>query len=92
MPTSYGHPHLPVPYIFWNLLLPGKPIYQVTMDLWFQTYGEKSEDVGDMEIPIAMLGGASGCHREQSRIEYRPTTLAGNFVGKLDPGLPPPLK
>ena len=39
-------PHLPVPYIyFFYLWLPGKPIYQVMIDPWFQIY-KQLEDEG----------------------------------------------
>ena len=41
-------PDLPVTYIF-GTKLPGKPIYQVTIDPWFQIYGEL-EDAGMLDF------------------------------------------
>ena len=40
------NPDLPVPYIF-GTKLPGKPIYQVTIDPWFQIFREL-EDEGNL--------------------------------------------
>ena len=54
-------PHLPVAYIF-ETKLPGKPIYQVTIDPWFQINREM-EDKGYKFFyicgggPLCMISG-----------------------------------